>query len=630
MRRSSTRTSPLRRALLLGLLCLAPAAVARAADAPANRSYRVERFAIEYALEHPDQPPVSELLALEVDFTPVRGGYREPLPRNRVVRLRLGELPRGTRLFTSALVHVQRALLAEFERRGIGGIVVTAPDLEEGSGRDLRAVGATELRLRIWTARVARVTSFADGERHAGLSASERTDHPAHARIRAGAPTRAEPGRDLLRARELEDYALRLSRHPGRRVDAELSPGRETGTTKVNLRVAEVKPWWVYGEVANTGTAATTRLRERLGLTHTQLTGRDDILRFDYVTGDFDEVHALFGSYEFPTPGFERLRWRALGSYSRYDASELGFSASEFRGRQWEAGLGARLGVLQYRETFLDLDAQFRWQHARVASDLTGTGGSADFALARAGWRLEREDLVSALDLEGHLEFNIPELTGSGGNRSAIGRLGRPDADAGFSVWRWSGHLSLFLEPVLNRSGFYDPATPLQRTLAHELWLAFRAQYSHRVLPPQHEEVAGGFYTLRGYDESLIAGERGGSGTLEYRFHLPRALRPSPKPWRLPLVGDVRAVPAHALSVPDWDLVLRAFTDAAWIQAIDSPSASKPDATLVSAGAGLELQLLRHLNARFDVGVPLLENEALAKAPKKYTPRYHFSLTLLY
>jgi hemolysin activation/secretion protein len=618
------------RALLLCLMCWALALPARAADPVPKLSYRVERLAIEYALPHPEQPPVSELLALEVEFTPVRGGYREPIPRNRIVKLRLDQIPRGARFFTSALVHIQRALLAEFERRGIGGIIVTAPDLEEGSGRDLRSVGATELRLRIWTARVARVTSFADGERYAGQSVSERTDHPAHARIRAGAPVQSEPGRDLLRAREIEDYALRLSRHPGRRVDAELSPGPETSSTDLTLRVAEVKPWWTYGEISNTGTQATTRLRERVGLTHTQLTGRDDILRFDYVTGNFDEVHALFASYELPTPGFERLRWRALGSYSRYDASELGFSESEFSGRQWETGLGARLGVFQYRETFLDLDAQFRWQHASVSSDLTGSNGNADFALARAGWRIEREDLISALDLEGHLEFNIPELTGSGGNRRAIGSLGRPNADAGFSVWRWSGSLSLFLEPVLNRSGFYDPATPLQHTLAHELWIAFRAQYSHRVLPPQHEEVVGGFYTLRGYDESLIAGDRGASGTLEYRFHLPRALRPSPKPWRLPLVGDVRAVPAHALASPDWDLVLRAFADAAWSQAIDSPSVSKPDATLASVGAGLELQFLRHLNARLDVGVPLLEEKALAKAPDKYDPRLHFSLTLLY
>lgn len=620
----SVRPPSLFAALLAVWLCAAPA---RAADAPANLSYLVERIAPEYALEHPDQPPIDELLALEVSFTPVRGGYREPIPRNRTVALRLDQIPRGSRFFTSALVHLNRALLAEFERRGIGGVVVTAPDLEAGSGLDLRPRGATELRLRIWTGRVARVSSFADGERFAALPAAERTDHPAHARIRAHAPAQAAGARDLLRARALEDYALRLSRHPGRRVDAELSPGREPGTTNVNFRVAEAKPWWAYAQLSDTGTEATSTLRERFGFSHTQLTGRDDRLRFDYVTGNFDTVHAVFGSYELPTPGFARLRWRALGSYSRYDASELGFSSSEFRGRQWEAGLGSRLELFQYRELFLDLDAQFGWQHVSADSfTVPTTDGRADFALPRVGWRVERQTLTNALDLESHVEFNWSDLAGA----EDVDRLGRPDATAGFVVWRWSGSFSFFLEPLLNPSGFWDPATPLQRTLAHELFVSFRAQTTGHRLPPPHEEVVGGFYSVRGYDESSVAGDRGASGTLEYRFHLPRALRPNLQPWRLPLVGAVRAVPAHVYGVPDWDLILRAFADAARIGSNESPDSLKPDVTLVSVGAGIELQLLRFLNARLDVGVPLLEVDELPQSPDKFAPSLHFSVTLLY
>ncbi len=621
------RASPVLRASI-GLLLCASAAASRAAEEAANRSYRVDRVVLEYALDHPEHPPLAELQALEVAFTPVRGGYREPIPRNRTVAMRLDRIPRGSRFFTSALVHLNRALLAEFERRGIGGVVVTAPDLEQGSGRDLRPRGATELRLRIWTGRVARVSSFADGERFGALPAEQRSDHPAHARIRERAPSQAGGARDLLRARALEDYALRLSRHPGRRVDAELSPGREPGTTHVNLRVAETRPWWVYAQLSNTGTPATSRLRERFGIAHAQLSGRDDVLRLDYVTGDFDEVHGVFGSYEFPTPGLPRLRWRGLGSHSRYDVSQLGFGGSDFSGRHWDAGFGARLELLQLRELFLDLDAQFRWQHVR--SENPAVAARTDFALPRAGWQLERQTLTSALHLEGHAEFNWSGLAG----RGDVDDLGRDGAVTGFLVWRWAGSLSLFLEPLLDPGGFQDPQTPGQNTLAHELALSFRAQTTRHRLPPTHEEVVGGFYSVRGYRESLIAGDRLALGSVEYRFHLPRALRANPEPWRVPLIGAVHAVPAHVYGVPDWDLIFRGFLDAARIGTNETLRAKEPEATLVSAGVGLELQLLRHFNARLDLGVPLEAvddpSSAGGELARRFAPRLHFAVTGLY
>ena len=193
-------------------------------------------------------------------------------------------------------------------------MIVTVPDIEEGTGRDLRPPGVTTLRLRIWTGRVARLASFADGERFGGLSTEERTNHPAHEWIRERSPVQPGGVRAILDVSALEDYASALSRHPGRRVDAEISPGEHPGTSQVNLRIAESKPWRIWGEYSNTGTSSTTKNRERFGFVDTQLSSRDDVLDVRYTTGDFDSVHAVYGSYEAPfTLNVPTLRGRLDG-----------------------------------------------------------------------------------------------------------------------------------------------------------------------------------------------------------------------------------------------------------------------------------------------------------------------------
>ena len=52
---------------------------------------------------------------------------------------------------------------------------------------------------------------------------------------------------------------------------------------------------------------------------------------------------------------------------------------------------------------------------------------------------------------------------------------------------------------------------------------------------------------------------------------------------------------------PDWDLILRVFSDAAQVMASEEID-SEPDETLLSVGAGVEMLLLRNLSLRLDAG----------------------------
>src|SRR5262249_41209054 len=157
----------------------------------------------------------------------------------------------------SALLHINQHIVATFNRRGINGVIVTVPDVEEGTGRDLRPPGVTKLRLRIWTGQVTRVASIADGERFGGLTVDRRADNEAAAWTRARSPVRPGGPHGLLSIVALEDYSAEISRHPGRKMHAELEPGPRTGTTTVDLRIAESKPWYAYAQYANTGTSTT-------------------------------------------------------------------------------------------------------------------------------------------------------------------------------------------------------------------------------------------------------------------------------------------------------------------------------------------------------------------------------------
>ena len=148
---------------------------------------------VEYALDSPRQIPIDEVLDLEVGLRRAEEAYVAPRPVDRTVRMRLSALPRDASFGASALLHINQHIVASFNRRGYNGVIVTVPDIEEGTGRDLRPPGVTVLRLRIWTGQV--VARGDDRRRRALRRAHRRRAHqPRGARVDpralAGAPGR--------------------------------------------------------------------------------------------------------------------------------------------------------------------------------------------------------------------------------------------------------------------------------------------------------------------------------------------------------------------------------------------------------------------------------------------------------
>lgn len=496
------------------------------------------------------------------------------------------------------------------------GREVAPPSVE----KDLREDDTT-LTIDVAFADVQQVRSLAAGERFAG--ADHREDHDAHARIRrlsplkgpasepeiAQGPPEPPPRGDPLDRRALDRYVYRLNRHPGRRVDVAVANADSQGGAVLDYLVAENKPWTIFGQLSNTGTDSTREWRERFGFYHNQLTDRDDTLSIDFITAALDESNALLASYEAPWFDTTGLRWRLNGSASEFTAADVGQARDTFTGESWSIG-GELSGILYQRDDlFVDLFAGGRYERIRVQSEVNATEGDTPVFYPYVGLRLDHATERTTTFATVALEWMTPDLAGT--DPEELQELGRSEVDEEWTTFRWDLSHSTYLEPLIGGPGWEARYREGLASLAHEVAVSLRGQHTFdsRVIP-QAEAVAGGLYTVRGYPESAVAGDNAIMGTIEYRLHYPRLLAPyGPDDTRPTLFGS----PFNARSPspgarPDWDLILRAFLDAARVTSNNKVVFERDD-TLIGAGVGVELLLRRNLSLRFDWGWALNEVE---------------------
>ena len=617
----------LRRLLFVLVLVLVPAAVSDAqlqADPDLDGYvYDYEVLRIRFATRHPDLPLIESLYGLSTQLLETEDGFIAPRDAEGLVgrSVSLGELVgmRDRTISTSAVNLVAATIVREFQRRGISGVLV-APDpdqIDPATAEDLRDFEDPEFRLLIWVGVVADMRTIASGR----ISGPEGIDNEAHARIKKYSPVRPDSGapgerrKDLIRRSLLDEYVLRLNRHPGRRVDISIAASGEPGATPeqvtLDYLVNESRPWNLFAQYSNSGSESTSEWRQRYGFTHNQLTDSDDVLRVDYITSAFNtdafrDTNTLILSYERPVPRLDAVRARAYGSYSEYLAGDVGGQGQDFSGQTFTGGGELILTVYQRGNLFIDLVGGGKAERIRVRSVVGGTvnsDASTDFLYVYGGVRLNRSNQVSSVFADLNLERTLNALISN--DTSKLDDLGRFRTDPNWITFTWDTGFSVYVDPWLNGQAWSDPSTPGSSTLAHELVFGFRGQYpfSDRLIP-QKQAVVGGGSSVRGYPESVSAGDISLVGSAEYRLHVPRLLAVRDEPSQLPLLGRFRVRPQQAYGSPDWDLILAAFVDAARVQVTD-PESTENDEDLVSAGLGVEVSLRQNFTARADFGFAL-------------------------
>ena len=613
--------------------------VAPAPDVPDAKidgvSYPVGTVTLEYVLGHPQLPSVDELMHVRVNLVRTPEGWIGPRPGLPSQSMTIADLNDGQvrTLYASAIRAIGRAVVGHFGDLEIAGVLVEpSSDQISSNGVDRRKEGDTGLTLRIFTVRATELHSIASGDR---VPVEERVDSPVHRRILEHSPVQPykdgdpETQRyDLVRRDLLDSYALRLNRHPGRRVDVAVARGAEQGDVEIHYLVHESKPWTVYFQLSNTGTTNTNEWRERFGFVNNQLTGRDDILSLEYVTAGFDASHALIGSYESRFGDYERLRWRAQGSYNEFDASEVGVLNETFTGSGWTLGGDLIWNFYQQGSFFLDLVGGIRYEHIEITNTTLGASseGQDDLFLTRIGVEAQRVNETTSFFGSMNLEWTSSSI--SGAEVASLERLGRLSPDKDWVTLQWDTSLSVYLEPLLNYAAWSDPSTPASSTLAHEVFFAFRGQYAFdNRLIPNAQQVLGGLYTVRGYEESVAAGDSTWVGTMEYRFHLPRALSIEENPSGKLFGRSFKKRPQQVYGRPDWDLVLKGFVDVGQTYNSDRRVFERNE-TLLGAGVGFELQVLTNVSFRTDWGFVLQDvGNGVAESGDS---RVHLVLTILF
>jgi hemolysin activation/secretion protein len=580
--------------------------------------YPLTGVKVNYLKEQPQQPPIDQLMSTVVELGVKGDAFVAPRDGNQRVKLRLGDVGKGeiTKIQRSGIESLYTQIVHFYNARGIIGVyvVVDAKDID-GNDRDIRPADRTTLQFIVVTSAVKQVRTVLTGDR---VKDDNRVDDARHQFIKDRSPLKATPGSDMLNKDELDEYVMRLNRQPGRRVDVAVSGAGEIGGVTLDYLVSESRPWYAYAQISNTGTKQTNEWRERFGVVDNQLTGHDDVFSLDYVTAGFTASHSVIAAYELPFFSVERLRYKVYGSYNEFQASDVGQNNEQFSGDQWVVGNEFIYNVFQHRELFVDLVGGVRGQGVSTNNVTAQLEGQATFVAPYGGVRVER-----ATDLAVTSGQVLVMSYLSGEDQRELEKLGRAEPSDSPVVLQWDFAQTLYLEPLIDPNGFAAGNS----TLAHELYFGTRGQYSPDRLFPQAQEVAGGLYSVRGYPESISAGDTVVIGSVEYRFHFPRILPVNADPKR-PFLWEKRFkyAPSQVYGRPDWDLIARAFFDAAQVWNSDKLPFEE-DRTLAGTGVGVELQYKQNLNIRVDWGFALIGIHDEVSAGEN---RVHVSATLLY
>lgn len=617
--------------LLLALLVNTLTAVqssAQDAEPPGNPSitepvYPVSLFKIQLDREvDPDELDLEALKSQPITLAKIEGVYTRPQAGLDNIESNLEQLSSDTakKYDVTALRTIIDDLLVYLnEEEELVGVVVAPSPLDIGVDLSDRRGDRTELTLLIRVASVGKIRTLASGDR---ILLDDRENNPLHQTILDLSPLK--PGEQprtgsLLERDKLDDYLFRLNRHPGRRVDAAISPGLNAGEVSLDYLVAENKPWYAYFQISNTGTDSTNEIRERFGYTHNQLTDNDDIFNIDYITAGFEESHIVQMSYRRPMD--EYWHYRLEGLYSEFTADQVG-SPLPFNGE--DAAFGAYLAYNFYQNDALFLDAVggLQYYYTSADNDAADIEGEANLLLGHIGIELERvTDLAQTRGLV-KLMGNLNE-----GDASDFATLGRTNPDTRFLILQYALTHSFYLEPLLNAEAWRDISDPSTSTLAHEIALGLRGQWAvggDRLLPT-FQAVAGGLYTVRGYEQAEVAADSSVILSAEYRFHLPRIFGIE-APRRTQLFDrPFRVAPEAVYGRPDWDLVLKAFIDYGYMDVTDE-LAFETDENLAGTGLGIELALKNNINFRAEWGWALQD----AGSTDAGDSRFHFVLTLIY
>lgn len=400
------------------------------------------------------------------------------------------------------------------------------------------------------------------------------------------------------------------------RLDTTLKPVKRNGRIYVDAEVEYEDSLPIHGslELANTTSReAESDVRVRATLQHTNLTKHDDVLTLGYITdGDlFDTTNAVFGSYQLPLD--DKWSVGVFGSWSDSDYDNV-IPDTDISGRGYTLGFQVEREL--YADAFRRWTATAGWKLARTKNRLALHGLNLDLTTAVVSMpylTLGYSDMV----YDRFNGRNFATLTVTGNRADKFGS----SSERTFTEESWSADGTFFQARFMGAR--------VQRLFEGEdhpgRWTLFArasAVYSDDTLPNSCREYLGGFDSVRGYNESEIAGDTSVNATLELRTPLLENFLPGLKQDKERLADDANNWKLHRLQGV-------IFTDYGYISSNnyenDGSNGRNGSQSLLSVGLGIRLGISKYAQAAADYGLALIKH-ASEDTPNR--GRFHLSLQL--
>jgi len=361
---------------------------------------------------------------------------------------------------------------------------------------------------------------------------------------------------EVLQYSRLMRGLIGMNGNPDRQVTAALSPSTTPESSDITLDVKEQNPLHFAYTVDDYGTKVTGKIRQGLVFTDTNVLGRDDELDNTLNISDTAGFVGEAVNYSFPiTPNGGRLNFSY--TYSR-EALNQKMEPLDVRGGANTWGIGYVQPLVDELNWKLNIDSGIDIKN--VWSMVSGQGNPTDrVRVLHVGPDLQVRDSLGSTEFKDDFNYGDPDLIDGNGSRFYMDD---------FSMNR--------------QQKFFWDSVIVER---------FQAQMTGNSLVSVEQLEAGGFDTVRGYDENDSLGDYGFVENTEW--HIPPYFLP--KSW---------TIPWHHQSI--WDAVqLVTFLDCASVHLRYPAAGDASERNLMGAGEGIRISLTKSINAQIDWGWPI-------------------------
>ena len=443
-------------------------------------------------------------------------------------------------------------------------------DIDPVSGKDLRSPGDTSLTIKVWVSRLGSVSVESDGVDERERS---RISHSVEKFIDRNDLTGKPVTKDTLTA--LKKFGSHSSRTSRVLLSADEKPGEVRAVMKIKQKDNRSN---FFLSASNTGSKSTGEWMFSGTYFNDQLTGMDDRLSMSYLFSNTGERHGISTNYFIPLIAPQTLALGIGMGYSTYDASTYAATMIDFEGDTFFLDLSMHFSPLSLDGKLgtLSFETGLNFENLSAFNSISGSAGFSTIN-PRAGLKLESfgKNRMSRTSLM--IKGNLSTI-----NQDDQLAIGGDETTDTYSRLVFQHLEQLRMGRILRQSqGGEHPY--LDRHLLSLRMEASWAMSSRRHLP-MHQFITGGSSSVRGYPESIVAGDSGYLFSLEYKI-----------PY---FIFDGNAGPLAWSILPFLDIGSTRVND---------PRFYESSYTLAGAGLGFEFQLPYGAFARVDFAKPLKE-----------------------